>query len=114
MGAIFKKLRGLLAKFWAELQIFLNTGGPRVDFRELWGLFNKNTSRSGIFGSGPLDRNPMARVCCKLDLIGGVRGGSGGQGVRAHGAAAGVAGVESPRWSRAGVGQIGHSGLGSA
>ena len=92
----------------------MNSGGPRVDFKQKEGLFRKIASRSSIFESGPLDRNPRARVCCKLDLIGGVRGGSGGQGVRAHGAAAGVAGVESPRWSRAGVGRIGHSGLGSA
>jgi hypothetical protein len=32
-GSIFKKLRGLNAKNWADLQILLNGVGPRVGFK---------------------------------------------------------------------------------
>ena len=39
-GSIFKKLRGLLAKFWAKLQIVLHYYGLRVDYQEIEGLFN--------------------------------------------------------------------------
>ena len=39
-GSIFKKLRGLLAKFWAKLQLFLKRDGLRVDYQEIEGLFN--------------------------------------------------------------------------
>ena len=40
-GSIFKKLRGLFAKFWAKLQIFLKREGLRVHFQERRGLFSK-------------------------------------------------------------------------
>ena len=30
-GSILKKLRGVHAKFWADLQIVLNKDGPRVE-----------------------------------------------------------------------------------
>ena len=39
-GSIFKKLRGLLAKFWAKLQIVLHYYGLRVDYQESERLFN--------------------------------------------------------------------------
>ena len=40
-GSIFKKLRGLLAKFWAKLQLFLKRDGLRVDIKKDGGFFNK-------------------------------------------------------------------------
>ena len=40
-GLIFKKLRGLLAKFWAKLQIVLHYYGLRVDNYKLQGLLCK-------------------------------------------------------------------------
>ena len=32
VGTIFKKLMGLLAKFWTKLQILLTRGGLRVEY----------------------------------------------------------------------------------
>ena len=46
-GAIFKKLRGLLAKFWAELQLFLKAPGLRVEYGKVGGLFNKMARAKG-------------------------------------------------------------------
>ena len=43
-GSIFKKLRGLLAKFWAKLQIVLHYYGPRVDNYKLQGLLSKTAA----------------------------------------------------------------------
>jgi hypothetical protein len=45
--SIFKKLRGLLAKFWAKLQIVLHYYGPRVDLAKDEGLFRKRTGPKG-------------------------------------------------------------------
>ena len=43
-GSIFKKLRGLLAKFWAKLQIVLHYYGLRVDNYKLQGLLCKTAA----------------------------------------------------------------------
>ena len=66
-GSIFKKVRGLNVKNWADLELFLNYAGLRVDFKETQGLFNKSaranrylriwavgsgSSGSGLIGSG--------------------------------------------------------------
>ena len=42
-GSIFKKLRGLLAKFWTKLQLFLKRDGLRVDIKKDGGFFNKKS-----------------------------------------------------------------------
>ena len=68
-GSIFKKLRGLLAKFWAKLQLFLKRDGLRVDIKKDGGFFNKNLGRNGIFRSGPSDLDLMAQGSSGLDLI---------------------------------------------
>ena len=47
----------------------MNRLGPRVDFKEMEGLFSKSASRRGIFRSDPLDRDLRARVRLDLDLI---------------------------------------------
>ena len=41
-GPIFKKVRGLNVKNWADPELFLNYAGLRVDFKETQGLFNKS------------------------------------------------------------------------
>ena len=69
VGSIFKKLRGLLAKFWAKLQLFLKRDGLRVDIKKDGGFFNKNPGRNGIFRSGPSDLDLMAQGGSGLDLI---------------------------------------------
>ena len=46
-GSIFKKLRGLLAKNWASVQLVLTCGGLRVDFKEEEGLFSKMSRAKG-------------------------------------------------------------------
>jgi hypothetical protein len=38
-GSIFKKFRGLLAKFWTKLQILLTRGRLQVEKRKAEGLF---------------------------------------------------------------------------
>ena len=40
-GSIFRKVRGVLAKFWAYLQLLLNYKGVRVDINKTGGLFRK-------------------------------------------------------------------------
>ena len=62
MGSKSKKLRGVRAKFWADLEIFLNTAGPRVDSGKSQGLFRKIVSRNGIFDSSPLDRDLTVQI----------------------------------------------------
>ena len=61
-GSIFKKLRGLGAKFWTKQQFLLNRGGLRVDIGKVGGHFRKTSSRRGIFESGHLDLDRMARI----------------------------------------------------
>ena len=68
-GSIFKKLRGLLAKFWAKLQLFLKGDGLRVDIKKDSGFFNKKPGRNSIFRSGPSDLDLMAQDSSGLDLI---------------------------------------------
>ena len=46
-GSISRKLRGVRAKFWADLEIILNWLGRRVDFKEVGGLFSKNVRAKG-------------------------------------------------------------------
>ena len=46
-GSISRKLRGVRAKFWADLEIILNWLGWRVDFKEVEGLFSKNVRAKG-------------------------------------------------------------------
>ena len=40
-GSILGKLRGVRAKFWADLELVLNTAGLRVKSGRSQGLFNK-------------------------------------------------------------------------
>ena len=40
-GSISRKLRGVRAKFWVDLELILNWLGRRVDFKEAQGLFSK-------------------------------------------------------------------------
>ena len=62
-GSITRKLRGVRAKFRADLEIFLNVGGLRVYFKETEGLLCKSGSTDYFPGSltragnesGPLD-----------------------------------------------------------
>jgi len=68
-GTNSKELRGLGAKFWAKLQLFLKRDGLRVDIKKDWGFFNKNPGQNGIFRSGPLDLDLMAQGGSGLDLI---------------------------------------------
>ena len=68
-GSIFKKLRGLLDKFWAKLQLFFKRDGLRVDIKKDGGFFNKNPGRNCIFRSGPSDLDLMAQDSSGLDLI---------------------------------------------
>ena len=56
-GSIFKKLRGLLVKFWAKLQIVLHYYGLWVESTKVQGLFNKIDRRTGIYAYGPFDRD---------------------------------------------------------
>ena len=56
-GSNLKKLRGVRAKFWAKLQILLNTDGLRVELKEVGGLFSKKAKpnryiRMRVVGSG--------------------------------------------------------------
>ena len=69
MGSIFKKLRGLLAKFWAKLHLFLKRDGLRVDIKKDGGFFKKKPGRNGIFRLGPSDLDLMAQGSSGLDLI---------------------------------------------
>ena len=68
-GSVFKKLRGLLAKFWAKLQLFLKRDGLRVDIKKDGGFFNKNPGQNSIFRSGPSDLDLMAQSSSGLNLI---------------------------------------------
>ena len=68
-GSNLKKLRGVRAKFWGNLQILLNGTGLRVDSQELQGLFSKVAARRGMFRSGPLDCDLAAQGGSGLDLI---------------------------------------------
>ena len=61
-GSNSKEFRGLGAKFWTKLQFLLNRGGLRVDIGKVGGLFRKTSSRRGIFESGRLDLDRMARI----------------------------------------------------
>ena len=88
VGSKFKKLRGLLAKIWAKLQILLNTPGLRVIFKEVGGLFSKNPGRNGIFRSDPLDQDLRALIRWDLNLILCIDLRSNGQGEKARGAVA--------------------------
>ena len=54
-GLIFRKVRGLRAKFWTKKEIFLNRLGLRVEYRKLRGLFNKKAARRGTRELGPSD-----------------------------------------------------------
>ena len=47
VGSKYEKLRGLSAKNWAFLELFLNRLGWRVDFEEAEGLFSKNIRAKG-------------------------------------------------------------------
>ena len=77
-GSISKKLRGLLAKFWAKLQLFFKRDGLRVDNKKDGGFFNKTPGRNGILAYGMSDLDPMIRTYPDLDLISRVSFGSGG------------------------------------
>ena len=41
------KLRGFCERFWADLELFLNWIGLRVDFKEVQGLFSKMARAKG-------------------------------------------------------------------
>ena len=60
-GSKTGKLRGLNAKNRADLELFLNCRGQRVDFKETQGLLSKNARadryEAGSNGSGPLDHD---------------------------------------------------------
>ena len=90
MGSISKKLKGLSAKNWAWLEIFLHSHGLRFDIRKGGGLFSK---------SGSADRFPgcLSRAGNEsrpLDLHRAV------QRERARGAAALTAGAEAAASAR--------------
>ena len=38
-----RKLRGFGVRNWADLELFLNCSGPRVNSRKVQGLFSKKT-----------------------------------------------------------------------
>ena len=46
-GSISRKLRGVRAKIWADLELILNWLGRRVDFKETEGFFSKITRAKG-------------------------------------------------------------------
>ena len=54
-GINIRKVRGVLAKFWAYLRLFFKIGGLRVDSGKTGGFFNKNARRIGTHGFWPLD-----------------------------------------------------------
>ena len=111
-GSIFKKLRGLLAKFWAKLQLFLKRDGLRVDIKKDGGFFNKKTRpkrylqigtvRSRSDGSGRLgSRSNLGRWA----QIGWFRalGLTGGGGARRSGSFRSGAAWGSPELGLSGV-----------
>ena len=103
-GSNSKEFRGLGANFWTNLQILLTRGGLRVESRKIEGLFKKNARRTGIFESGPLDLDRMARVGWPLDLIVAVGFGSGGFNQRETQMAAGrYRRRRIPRWRGSGL-----------
>ena len=61
-GSISRKLRGVRAKIWAELEIVLNYKGVRVDFGKGQGLFSKTASRRGMGDSLPSDLDLVAQI----------------------------------------------------
>jgi len=65
-GSKTGKLRGLNTKNRADLELFLNCRGLRVDFKETQGLFSKNIRAdwyaAGSNGSGPLDRDRAIQI----------------------------------------------------
>ena len=61
-GSKTGKLRGLNAKNRADLELFLNYRGLRVDFQELQGLFSKNGTLTGTCGQRPLDRDLAVEI----------------------------------------------------
>ena len=79
-GSNSRKLREVLAKFWAYLRLFFKRGGLRVNSRKTGGVFNKNARRTGIFGLRPLDLDLMVQIGSGRILIWGVQNGSDGQG----------------------------------
>ena len=78
-GSIFKKLRGLLAKFWAKLQLFLKRDGLRVIFGKTQGLLYKfaNADRflSRLTSAWFVSGRPMEIV--RLRARGRAGGGAG-------------------------------------
>ena len=55
-------LRGLNTKNRADLELFLNWLGLRIDFKETQGLFGKTAGRSGIYVYGPSDQDPVDQI----------------------------------------------------
>ena len=50
-GSNLGKLKGVRAKFWADLELVLNKAGPRVESRETRGLFCKVAGTDRYLGS---------------------------------------------------------------
>ena len=59
------KLRGFCERFWADLELFLNWLGLRVDSRKVQGLFSKKTRLNRyvwIWSIGSGSNDPVAQV----------------------------------------------------
>ena len=77
-----------------------------MNLGKLKGSLAKSTGRTGIFDSGPSDRDLADQIGSALNLIGAVDSGSNGSGRKGATAAALVAGKPFPRRRLAGDAQI--------
>jgi len=74
-----------------------------LNLGKLKGSLAKSTGRTGIFDSGPSDRDLADQIGSAHILIGAVDSGSSGSGRKGERPAAGVAGDSAPRREIAGV-----------
>ena len=74
-----------------------------LNLGKLKGSLAKSTGRTGIFDSGPSDRDLADQIGSAHILIGTVDSGSSGSGRKGERPAAGVAGDSAPRREIAGV-----------
>ena len=92
------KLRGLNAKNRADLELFLNCSGSRVNSRKVQGLFNKKGQAEAI--SKDLDLGGLGLIRSRSNLVCWLRIGRSGPNWRGTRRRC-VAGTQVPRWRSA-------------